>query len=137
MSELFDATLKFHASFAGILFFVAIINYFVIKSGLEYKVFVKRIRTILPIYYMFLTTILFTGLVLLGVSQFEIHYVVYFMVVIWLVVLVTTIKIYKKFKPIRSKDFQAIEELVRFSKKKHLADMALILTTIAIAYMTK
>ena len=137
MDELFKTTLIFHTAFAGIVLILAVINYFVINDKLDYKALVKRVRTILPIYYLFLTTVLFTGLVLLGVSKFTIHYSVYFMVIIWFVILMMTIRRYKKFKSLRSSDERRRGRFVKFSKRKHLIDMILIIITIAVAYATK
>ena len=137
MDELFNTTLKFHATFVGILSVMAIINYFVINDKLDYKMLVKRVRIILPIYYMFLTTVLFTGLVLLGVAKFTIHHSVYLMIVVWFVILMMTIRRYKKFKSLRSDDKRRRGRFVRFSKRKHLIDIALIIVTMVIAYATK
>ncbi len=137
MNELFNTTLIFHTAFVGILFIMAIVNYFVINDKLDYKGLVKRVRTILPVYYMFLTTVLFTGLVLLGVSKFTIHHSAYLMIVVWFVILMMTIRRYKKFKSLRSDDKRRRGRFVRFSKRKHLIDMVLIIVTVVIAYATK
>ncbi len=137
MDELFSTTLSFHAAFVGILLVMAVVNYFVINDKLDYKGLVKRVRTILPIYYMFLTTVLFTGLVLLGVSKFTIHHSVYLMIIVWFVILMMTIRRYKKFKSLRSNDEVRRARFVRFSKRKHLIDMVLIIATMALAYATK
>jgi len=137
VDELFSATIKFHVVFSGVLFLLAIINYFVINDKLDYKALVKRVRAILPIYYLFLTTILFTGLVLLGVAKFTIHYSVYLMVIVWFAILMMTIRRYKKFKSLRSDDERRRGRFVRFSKRKHLIDMVLIIVTTAVAYATK
>ncbi len=137
MDELFKTTLIFHTAFAGIVLFLAIFNYFLINDKLDYKRLVKRVRTILPIYYLFLATVLFTGLILLGVAQFTIHHVVYLMVVVWFVILMMTIRRYKKFKSLRSDDEIRRGRFVRFSKRKFLIDMALIVAMIAIAYIFK
>ncbi|MFK5881613.1 MAG: hypothetical protein QM482_05315 [Sulfurospirillum sp.] len=137
MDELFNATIKFHTAFVGILLILAIVNYFVINDKLDYKALVKRVRTILPLYYLFLATVLFTGLVLLGVAKFTIHYSVIFMVLVWFGILMMTIRRYKKFKSLRSDDERRRDRFVKFSKRKHLIDIALIVITMAIAYATK
>ncbi len=137
MDELFNTTIKFHTAFVGILLILAVINYFFINDKLDYKGLVKRVRTILPIYYMFLAAVLFTGLVLLGVAKFTIHYSVIFMILVWFVILMMTIRRYKKFKSLRSDDERRRGRFVRFSKRKHLIDAALIIVTMAIVYATK
>jgi len=137
MDELFNVTLKFHTTFVGILFVMAIVNYFVINDKLDYRALVKRVRTILPVYYMFLATVLFTGLVLLGVSKFTIHHSVYLMILVWFAILMMTIRRYKKFKSLRSDDERRRGRFIRFSKRKHLIDTVLIMVTMMIAYATK
>ncbi len=137
MDELFSLTIKFHTAFVGILLILAIINYFVLNSTLGYDALVKRVRTILPIYYAFLAAIIFTGLVLLGVAKFSINHVVILMVLVWFVIFMMTIRRYKKFKSLRSNDKRRIGRFIRFSKRKHLIDIALIIATMAIVYALK
>ena len=135
MNQLFHLTLILHTAFVGIVFILAIVNYFVINGKLDYNALVKRVRTILPIYYLFLAAVVFTGLILLGISKFRIHYSVIFMVIVWFAILLTTIRRYKKFKSLKSDDERRIGRFIRFSKRKHLIDMFLLIITVAIVYL--
>jgi len=134
MDETFGLTLHLHTAFIGIVLILAVINYFVINYNLDYDALRKRVRTILPIYYLFLAMVLFTGLVLLGLAKFNMHSSVIFMIITWLVILLTTIKRYKKFKSLKRNDKRRIGRFVRFTKRKHIIDIVFILVTIVLAY---
>lgn len=137
MNELFTTTIKFHTAFVGILLVLAVVNYFLINDKLDYKTLVKRFRTILPVYYLFLAVVLFTGLILLGVAKFTIHFSVIIMIFVWFAILMLTIRRYKKFKSLRSDDDRRRARFIRFLKRKHLIDIALIIITMGLAYATK
>lgn len=137
MDQLFKLTVMLHEVFVGILLILAVVNYFIINKKLDFDALNKRVRTILPIYYLFLSVIIFTGLVLLGVSKFSIHYFVIFMVLVWFTMLFTTIRRYKKLKSLKRDDERRIGRFIRFSKRKHLIDIFLILITMTLAYILK
>lgn len=137
MNETFKLTLHLHTAFVGIVLILAVVNYFVINYNLNYDALRKRFRNILPIYYLFLTTVLFTGLVLLGIVKFNLYRSVIFMIIVWFVILLTTIKRYKKFKSLKRDDKRRIGRFVRFTKRKFLIDIVFILVTIALVYTIK
>jgi len=137
VNETFKLTLHLHTAFVGIVLILAVVNYFVINYNLNYDALRKRFRNILPIYYLFLTTVLFTGLVLLGIVKFNLYRSVIFMIIVWFVILLTTIKRYKKFKSLKRDDKRRIGRFVRFTKRKFLIDIVFILVTIALVYTIK
>ncbi|MCF6172659.1 MAG: hypothetical protein L3J44_02600 [Campylobacteraceae bacterium] len=137
MDELFRITLIFHTAFVGIVLILAVINYFVIDYSLGYDKLRRRVKTILPIYYMFLATVIFTGVVLLSVAKFEMYQSAIYMILTWFVILLTTIRRYKKFKSLKREDKRRIIRFVRFSKRKHLIDIIFILITMALVYGLK
>ncbi len=137
MDQLFDLTVKLHEAFVGILLLFAIVNYFIINDKLDFDALHKRVKTILPLYYLFLSMVIFTGLILLGVSKFSIHHTVILMVLVWFIILFMTIRRYKKLKSLRRGDTRRMGRFVRFSKRKHLIDTFLIIATMALVYMVK
>ncbi len=133
MDELFSLTLKLHGSFVGILLLMAVFNYFFLNKKLDLVTLKKRVRAVLPSYYLVLSLILFTGLVLLGAVQFKnIYFVVVLMITVWLFVLVMSIKTYKKMKFLQTEE---IESYVAFYKKKYIIDTVLLFVMMGIAYM--
>ncbi len=137
LDKTFELTLYLHTAFVGIVLILAIVNYFLINNSLSYDALAKRVRTILPIYYLFLATVIFTGLVLLGISKFAVYHSVIVMIIVWFVIFMTTIKRYKKFKSLRSNDQKRIIRFVRFSRRKHLIDAILVIVTMALVYAIK
>ena len=137
MDETFKLTMHLHTALVGIVLILATANYFLINNGLDYDTLRKRVRTILPIYYLFLATVIFTGLVLLSIAKFDMYQSVIFMVIVWFVLLLTTIKRYKKFKSLRRDDKRRIGRFIRFTKRKHLIDIIFILVTIVLVYVIK
>ena len=137
MDETFKLTMHLHTAFVGIVLILAVVNYFLINNSLDYDTLRKRVRTILPIYYLFLATVIFTGFILLGIAKFNISQSVIFMVIVWFVLLLTTIKRYKKFKSLKRNDKRRIGRFIRFKKRKHLIDIIFILVTIALVYVVK
>lgn len=137
MHETFKLTLHLHTAFVGMVLILAVINYFMINNNLSYDTLKKRFRTILPIYYLFLAVTLFTGLVLLGIVKFNLYHSVIFMIIVWFVILLTTIKRYKKFKSLKRDDKRRIGRFVRFTKRKFLIDIVFISVTIALVYTIK
>jgi len=133
VDELIDLTLKMHGSFAGILLLMAIFNYFFIDKNFEVKVIKKRVRMILPAYYLVLSLILFTGLVLLGAVQFTNLYslVVLVMIIAWLFILVMSIKSYKKMKFLQKEE---IESYIIFYKKKYILDTIILFVVMGLGY---
>jgi len=137
MGQLFNLTIGLHEAFVGILLLFAIVNYFIINDKLDFDALHKRVKIILPLYYLFLAMVIFTGLILLGVSKFTIHHTVILMIFVWFIIFFMTIRRYKKLKSLRRGDKRRMARFVRFSKRKHLIDASLIIVTMALTYSLK
>lgn len=64
-------------------------------------VFIKRIRLFLPIYYLFLAVVLFTGSLLLALKFFQMNAYYWSMIFSWCVILFLAIFHFKQFKTAR------------------------------------
>lgn len=100
--QIFDAVLALHiyslyASCALMIFYL-FLTQGPFKSEFS---FIRKIRLFLPIYYLFLSLILFTGLVLLALLQFALSAKVLFMIVSWLFILGLNMFQFKLFKKAR------------------------------------
>ncbi|MSN95703.1 hypothetical protein F1B92_00560 [Campylobacter sp. FMV-PI01] len=80
MVELFEFALSFHKFFAH-FFIVLTIIFFILtrlKGGVK---FVKRIRIFLTIYNFCLACLIFTGIIMLPILNFHLHYKVILMMI--------------------------------------------------------
>ncbi len=64
--------------------------------------FIKRIRLFLPIYYMFLAIVFFTGILMLALLNFELNTYRIIMIASWILILGLNIFQFKLFKKARS-----------------------------------
>lgn len=78
--------------------------------------FIKRIRLFLPIFYMFLAIVFFTGILLLAMKNFKFDLFVSSMIVIWMIIFFLSIVQFKFFKKARKerkyKKFASISALI-------------------------
>lgn len=78
---------------------------------------------------MFFASIGFTGLIALAVNHLQIMHATAMMIVVFLVIFIMSIKLFKVYKKEPSETYRA------FAKKKYSIDIALILVTIILVYM--
>lgn len=64
-------------------------------------IFIRRIRLFLPIYYLFLALIMFTGSLLLAMKRFEMHLSYWIMVLSWILIFALAIFHFIQFKKAR------------------------------------
>ncbi len=64
-------------------------------------IFIRRIRLFLPIYYVFLALMLFTGALLLAMKKFEMTLNIYLMILVWVLIFALAIFHFVQFKKAR------------------------------------
>ena len=64
--------------------------------------FIRRIRLFLPIYYMFLAIVFFTGILMLALLNFNLNFYRILMIISWILILGLHIFQFKLFKKARS-----------------------------------
>ncbi|MFQ6342752.1 hypothetical protein [Campylobacter sp. VTCC 70190] len=64
-------------------------------------IFIRRIRLFLPIYYLFLTLIIFTGSLLLALKQFQMNLSIWIMIFSWILIFALAIFHFICFKKAR------------------------------------
>jgi len=125
MEELVITAIKYHQYFIGGMLIVALVNlYFIFTS----KEFSKKVKRINPVYYALFASIAFTGIVVLGVNKMHISHTVYLMLIVWLVIFVMSMKLFKKYKYGSPGEYRA------FAKKKYILDIVLIVATMGLVY---
>ncbi len=125
MEELLVTAIKFHVYFAVAMMIVALINlYFIFRD----KEFSKKVKKINPIYYALLASVAFTGVIILSVYMFEMTHAVYLMILVWFVIFIMSMKLFKKYKYGSPSEYRA------FAKKKYILDKVLLFATFVLAY---
>ena len=97
--ELFLAIHLYSLYASGFLMF-----FYLILTQSSFKtefLFIRRIRLFLPIYYLFLAFIVFTGCLLLALNKFEMKLNYYLMILSWILIFILAIFHFKKFKKAR------------------------------------
>ena len=127
MEELLKMTVDVHVIFIMATMIMAAINVLVVNSTSEFTILGKRASFLLPMYYMCLSGVIFTGLILMGISHFNFTLSISLMLIVWLVIFVLTIKSYKALKRTRiSNDPLLKRQFVWFVKRKWVTDLVLI-----------
>jgi hypothetical protein len=128
LEELVKSAIFYHTLSVGFMLIVAFVNLFFIFSSDDFS---KKVKMINPIYYMFLAAIGFTGVVILGVNQLHVSHAVWLMIIVFLVIFIMSMKLFKVYK------HQSNSQYRTFAKKKYSIDILLILITMSLAYMVR
>ncbi len=125
MEELVITAIKYHQYFIGGMLIVALVNLYFIFTCKEFS---KKIKKINPVYYAFFASVAFTGVLVLGINQLHMTHAIYLMIVVWLVIFVMSMKLFKKYK------YGSPEEYRSFAKKKYILDILLLIGTMGLVY---
>ena len=125
MEELVTTAIKYHQYFIGAMLIIALINLYFIFTCKEFS---KKVKKVNPVYYAMLASVAFTGILVLGINSFHMTHVVYLMLVVFLVIFVMSMKLFKKYK------YGSPDEYRAFAKKKYILDIVLIVATMGLVY---
>ncbi len=135
MQELLSAAMWTHKLFIGLLYFLAILNIYFISKEQLFSSLGKQIEFLAPQYYLLLAAILFTGLLVWTVEQFAFKIDIVIMIAVWIVIFITSIMKYKRYKKTSYRDLEAQKVFKSFAVKKYVADIILLSVAIAFAYI--
>lgn len=100
--QIFELVLNLHIYSIYTVAFLILFYLYLTQSNFSTEFnFIKRIRLFLPIYYMFLAIVFFTGILMLALLNFELNHYSIFMIVSWCLILFLNILQYKSFKKAR------------------------------------
>ncbi|HJE66415.1 MAG TPA: hypothetical protein K8V51_05060 [Campylobacter avium] len=100
--QIFELVLNLHIYSIYTVAFLMLFYLYLTQSNFSTEFnFIKRIRLFLPIYYMFLAIVFFTGILMLALLNFELNHYRIFMIVSWCLILFLNILQYKSFKKAR------------------------------------
>lgn len=135
MQELLSAAKWTHQLFVGGLFILALLNIYFIKKEQMFHELAKQIEFLAPQYYLLLAAILFTGLLVWTVEEFVIKIDVLTMLGVWMIIFITSIIKYQKYKRVRIKDMEGQNSFKNFAKKKYILDIVLIFSAAILSYV--
>lgn len=116
MIQYYDFFLAIHLYSIYVTGFLMVFYLFLTQGSFKTEFdFVRRIRLFLPMYNLFLASVLFTGLLLFALKSYEIDFWIGYMIAIWIVVFALSIIQYKSFKKARkSKKYNSFRMLSFF-----------------------
>lgn len=101
--NIFDLVLALHLYSTYTSIFLVFFYIFLTQDSFTTEFnFIKRIRLFLPIYYMFLAIVFFTGILMLALLNFELNTYRIIMIISWILILGLNIFQFKLFKKARS-----------------------------------
>jgi len=126
-----------HLFFIVAIFLVMIRIYLLIRSKREFRELSLSYDSWVLYYRALLGALLFSGLVVMAVSHFDVGWQVWMMVVLGIGMLVYTIKEYMYYKPTSIKNLQANEAFINFTKKKYLIELVILAFVSALSYFIR
>jgi len=133
MNELIELSAQLHLIFIVVLIGLIFINLYLLKSDKTFFNLSKRLELIAPQYYIVLSAIFFTGLIVMAVRQFSFSFVVWEMIIAWIVMVGLGIKNHKLYKKARL-DAGSQNAYKALAFRKYLLDLALVVITIVLFY---
>lgn len=122
MEEIFNLSVKLHLFSIFLTMLLCVIHLFIAKLKDEQKA-LKYLWNILPLHYCILACVIFTGLILLKFANDWI--MVFVMSLVWVFLLVGTIKTYKWMKICRQ-DSTLASAILGQIRKKYFIDIVLV-----------
>lgn len=134
MEEFIALSVQLHLLFVISLVVLIIINLYLLKSDSVFIKLSKKLELIAPQYYIVLSAIFFTGIIVMAVKKFEFSLSVWIMILVWLFILVKGIKKHKIYKKMEKRDENLQVDYKKLAIKKYTIDAILIIVTIIFTY---
>ncbi|ACZ11199.1 hypothetical protein [Sulfurospirillum deleyianum] len=121
---------QLHLVFIVFLCALIVINLYLLKSDRTFVKLSKRLELIAPQYYIVLSAIFFTGIIVMAVQQFTFSLSVWVMIVVWVGIVAFGIRGHKLYKKLERTEVSQ-NAYKAYATKKYLLDLvALIVTSI-------
>lgn len=134
MEELIQLSSQLHLVFIILLVVLIALNLYLLKSDKTFLKLSKRLELIAPQYYIVLSAIFFTGIIVMAVRQFTFSFSVWLMILVWLMIVAFGIKGHKMYKKIeRTEESQSAYK--SYAIKKYSLDLLALIATSALFYM--
>lgn len=133
MEELIQLSSQLHLVFIILLVVLIALNLYLLKSDKTFLKLSKRLELIAPQYYIVLSAIFFTGIIVMAVRQFAFSFSVWLMIIVWLMIVAFGIRGHKMYKKIeRTEESQSAYK--RYAIKKYSLDLLALIVTSALFY---
>jgi len=134
MEELIHLSSQLHLVFIILLGVLISLNLYLLKIDKTFLKLSKRLELIAPQYYIVLSAIFFTGIIVMAVRQFTFSFSVWVMIVVWIAIVAFGIRGHKMYKKLeRTEESQSAYK--RYAIKKYSLDLVALLATSAFFYM--
>lgn len=133
MEELIRLASQLHLVFIILLVVLIGLNLYLLKSDKTFLKLSKRLELIAPQYYIVLSAIFFTGIIVMAVRQFTFSFSVWLMIIVWVLIVAFGIRGHKMYKKIeRTEESQSAYK--RYAIKKYGLDFLALIATSALFY---
>lgn len=133
MEELIHLSSQLHLVFIILLVVLIALNLYLLKSDKTFLKLSKRLELIAPQYYIVLSAIFFTGIIVMAVRQFIFSWSVWLMIVVWVLIVAFGIRGHKMYKKIeRTEESQSAYK--RYAIKKYSLDLLALIATSVLFY---
>ena len=134
MEELIRLSSQLHLVFVILLAVLIALNLYLLKSDKTFLKLSKRLELIAPQYYIVLSAIFFTGIIVMAVRQFAFSFTVWVMIAVWVAIIAFGISVHKMYKRIeRTEASQSAYK--RYAIKKYTLDFIALVITSLLFYM--
>ncbi len=133
MEQMITMAIQLHIGFIILALILASYVYFV-AGKFENLKHAQNYEKTYTWYLMAISIVGFTGIVVLAVKMFAFQWSVVWMIIIFIIMIFTSIKVHKLFKKTDRFDKESILDFSQFAKKKYLSDILLMLSTGAYFY---
>lgn len=133
MEELIRLASQLHLVFIILLVVLIALNLYLLKSDKTFLKLSKRLELIAPQYYIVLSAIFFTGIIVMAVRQFTFSFSVWLMIIVWILIVAFGIRGHKMYKKMeRTEESQSAYK--RYAIKKYGLDFLALIATSALFY---
>lgn len=134
MEELIRLSSQLHLVFIILLVILIALNLYLLKSDKTFLKLSKRLELIAPQYYIVLSAIFFTGIIVMAVRQFAFSFSVWIMIVVWVAIVAFGIRGHKMYKKIERTEVSQ-SAYKRYAIKKYTLDFIALIATSALFYL--
>lgn len=134
MEELIRLSSQLHLVFIILLIILIAFNLYLLKSDKTFLKLSKRLELIAPQYYIVLSAIFFTGIIVMAVRQFAFSFSVWVMIAVWIAIVAFGIRGHKMYKKIERTEVSQ-SAYKRYAIKKYTLDFIALIVTSALFYL--
>lgn len=133
MQEMIHLSTQLHLIFVFLLIALIVANIYLLKKEMAFGRLSKRLELLAPQYYIVLSAIFFTGLIVMAVQQFSFSWLVWGMIVAWMFLLFFGIQEHKRYKQLKHYEVEPLSYKA-FALRNYVIDMGIIFLILALYY---